>query len=226
MEFTDEQIRALLRDPARHPPSARHLGFELMDFSVDEGWAEVGFTPRPEFANPAGMVQGGFVCAMLDDAMGVTASISQRFAILVPTLQISVSFLRPTPLSRVIGRGEVLRMGGSTAHLAAACACRTARSSPPPRPARCCGRFRSDCVGCADPKEGRTGLTPPARIRYTYPQRIWYEGAAYRSRAGVSPGVRWAHALARSGLLSQVHDQAGAGHGQSTAWAAILLHAA
>jgi len=81
MEFTDEQIRALLRDPARHPPSARHLGFELIDFSVDEGWAEVAFTPRPEFANPAGMVQGGFVCAMLDDAMGVTASISQRFAI-------------------------------------------------------------------------------------------------------------------------------------------------
>ena len=32
MEFTDEQIRALLRDPARHPPSARHLGFELIDF--------------------------------------------------------------------------------------------------------------------------------------------------------------------------------------------------
>jgi uncharacterized protein (TIGR00369 family) len=118
MEFTDEQIRALLRDPARHPPSARHLGFELIDFSVDEGWAEVAFTPRPEFANPAGMVQGGFVCAMLDDAMGVTASISQRFAILVPTLQISVSYLRPTPVSPVIARGEVLRMGGSTAHLA------------------------------------------------------------------------------------------------------------
>ena len=73
--------------------------------------------PRPEFANPAGMVQGGFVCAMLDDAMGSTASISQRFAILVPTLQISVSYLRPTPMSRVIARGEVLRMGSSTAHL-------------------------------------------------------------------------------------------------------------
>ena len=88
MQFTDEQIRSLLRDPARHPPSARHLGLELIDFSVDEGWAEMAFMPRAEFANPAGMVQGGFVCAMLDDAMGLTASISQRFAILVPTLQI------------------------------------------------------------------------------------------------------------------------------------------
>ena len=79
MSLTDDQIRALLRDPARHPPSARHWGFELIDFSVEAGWAEVAFHPRPEFANPAGAVQGGFVCAMLDDAMSVAASISQRF---------------------------------------------------------------------------------------------------------------------------------------------------
>ena len=117
MQFTDDQIRTLLSDPARHPPSARHLGFELIDFSVEDGWAEAAFAPRPEFANPNGDVQGGFVCAMLDDAMGVTASISQRFAILVPTLQISVSYLRPTPVARVIARGEGLRMGTSTAHL-------------------------------------------------------------------------------------------------------------
>jgi uncharacterized protein (TIGR00369 family) len=117
MALSDDQIRALLRDPANHPPSARHLGFELIDFSIEQGWAEVAFTPRPEFANPAGAVQGGFVCAMLDDAMGFTASISQGFAILVPTLQVCVSYLRPTPMSRVIARGEVLRMGNTTAHL-------------------------------------------------------------------------------------------------------------
>jgi len=117
MELNDEQIRALLRDLKNAPPCARHLGFELIDFSVGGGWAEVAFTPRPEFANPQGSVQGGFVCAMLDDVMGVTASISRRFTILVPTLQISVSYLRPTPMSRVIARGEVLRMGANTAHL-------------------------------------------------------------------------------------------------------------
>ena len=117
MPLSDDELHAFLRDTSKHPPCARHLGFELLDYSIDAGWAEVAFSPRPEFANPAGAVQGGFVCAMLDDAMGVTASISQRFAILVPTLQISVSYLRPTPMSRVIGRGEVLRMGSATAHL-------------------------------------------------------------------------------------------------------------
>jgi uncharacterized protein (TIGR00369 family) len=109
MSLTNDQIRTLMSDPARHPPSARHLGFELIDLSVDGGWAEVAFHPKPEFANPAGAVQGGFVCAMLDDAMSVAASISQRFSVIVPTLQTTVSYLRPTPIARVIARGEVLR---------------------------------------------------------------------------------------------------------------------
>lgn len=107
--MTDDEIRKLLSDPARHPPCSRHLGFELIDFSVGDGWAEVAFSPRPEFANPAGVVQGGFVCAMLDDAMSVAASISQRFAVIVPTLQTSVTYLRPTPIARVVVRGGVLR---------------------------------------------------------------------------------------------------------------------
>jgi len=62
---------------------------------------------------------------MLDDAMGLTASISQRFAVMVPTLQISVSYLRPTPMSRVIGRGEVLPWAARTAHLAGTLRCPT-----------------------------------------------------------------------------------------------------
>ncbi len=111
MALTDEEIRTLLRDPSRHAPCARHLGFELLDFSVDEGWAEMAFHPRAEFANPAGAVQSGFVGAMLDDAMSVAASISQRFAAIVPTLQSTLTHLRPTPIARVIARGKVLRYG-------------------------------------------------------------------------------------------------------------------
>jgi uncharacterized protein (TIGR00369 family) len=117
MPLTDDQIRAALADPSKHPPSARLLGFELIDFSVDEKWAEIAFTPRPEFTNPAGAVQGGFVCAMLDDAMAIAACISQGLGVIVPTLQLSISYLRPTPVARVIARGEVTRMGSSTAQM-------------------------------------------------------------------------------------------------------------
>jgi uncharacterized protein (TIGR00369 family) len=114
MALSDGELHVLLRDTSKHPPCARHLGFDLIDYSIDAGWAEVAFTPRPEFANPAGSVQGGFVCAMLDDTMSFAASLSRRFEVIVPTLQTSVSYLRPTPIARVIARGEVLRFGASS----------------------------------------------------------------------------------------------------------------
>jgi uncharacterized protein (TIGR00369 family) len=114
MAFSDNELHAFLRDTSRYPPCARHLGFELIDYSIDAGWAEAAFSPRPEFANPAGSVQGGFVCAMLDDTMSFAAALSRRFEVIVPTLQTSVSYLRPTPIARVIARGEVLRFGSSS----------------------------------------------------------------------------------------------------------------
>jgi uncharacterized protein (TIGR00369 family) len=114
MALSDDELHAFLGDSSKHPPCARHLGFELLDYSIDAGWAEVAFTPRPEFANPAGAVQGGFVCAMLDDTMSFAASLSRRFEVIVPTLQTSVTYLRPTPIARVIARGEVLRFGASS----------------------------------------------------------------------------------------------------------------
>jgi uncharacterized protein (TIGR00369 family) len=114
MPLSDEELRAMLRDTSRYPPCARHLGFQLIDYSIDAGWAEAAFSPRAEFANPAGFVQGGFVCAMLDDTMSFTASLSRRFEAMVPTLQTSVSYLRPTPIARVLARGEVLRFSASS----------------------------------------------------------------------------------------------------------------
>jgi uncharacterized protein (TIGR00369 family) len=114
MPLSDEQLRAMVRDTSMYPACARHLGFELIDCSVEGAWADVAFNPRPEFANPAGAVQGGFVAAMLDDTMSFTASLSRRFEVMVPTLQTTVSYLRPTPIARVLARGEVLRFGASS----------------------------------------------------------------------------------------------------------------
>jgi uncharacterized protein (TIGR00369 family) len=114
MTLSDDELRAFAHDPSKFPPSARHLGCEIVGYSVDGGWAEVAFHPRPEFANPAGTVQGGFVCAMLDETMSFAATLSRRFEMAMTTLQASVSYLRPTPMARVVARGEVLRFGSSS----------------------------------------------------------------------------------------------------------------
>ncbi len=118
MSLTEAQMRSHFADRDQAPPASRLMGFEMLDFSVADGWAEIAFTPRAEFANPMGNVQGGFVTAMLDDAMGVAASIHSGFTKFVPTLQLTVTFLKPVGFGRVTVRGDVVRLGRDTAHLA------------------------------------------------------------------------------------------------------------
>ena len=52
------------------PPAAALLGFELLAIDETQGTIRVRFTARPEFANPIGAIQGGFLAAMLDDTLG------------------------------------------------------------------------------------------------------------------------------------------------------------
>src|SRR6202046_4167695 len=55
---------------AAPPPSAVLLGWELVSIDPDAGTIEVAFAATAQFLNPVGVVQGGFVAAMLDDTMG------------------------------------------------------------------------------------------------------------------------------------------------------------
>ncbi len=52
------------------PASAKTLGIEFVAIDGEHGTIEVKFEARPEFLNPMGNVQGGFLAAMLDDTMG------------------------------------------------------------------------------------------------------------------------------------------------------------
>jgi uncharacterized protein (TIGR00369 family) len=117
IKMTEQQLRAFLADVTQAPAATQHMGFEFIDLSIEGGWAEMAFHPKPEFANPQGNVQGGFVCAMLDDAMAIAAAASRYFELVVPTLQITITYLRPTPITRVIARGEVLRLGRTSAQM-------------------------------------------------------------------------------------------------------------
>jgi uncharacterized protein (TIGR00369 family) len=99
------------------PPAAATLGFELRAVDPDAGTIEVGFTASPQFANPMGDVQGGFLAAMLDDTLGpaLVATLGpDQFA---PTLELKVSYLRPARVGPLVGRGRVVHRGGTIAFL-------------------------------------------------------------------------------------------------------------
>jgi uncharacterized protein (TIGR00369 family) len=100
------------------PPAATLLGWRLQSIAPERGEIEVCFEGRPEFTNPMGTIQGGFLAAMLDDTLGpalVATLAPDEFA---PTLELKVSFLRPVKPGPLLGRGRVVHRGGRIAFLA------------------------------------------------------------------------------------------------------------
>lgn len=100
------------------PPAASTLGFKLLDIDEQQGTIRVQFTAGPEFLNPIGVVQGGFLAAMLDDTLGpalVATLAPNEFA---PTIELKVNFIRPAQVGVLIGTGRVVARGGSIAFLA------------------------------------------------------------------------------------------------------------
>jgi uncharacterized protein (TIGR00369 family) len=90
------------------PPSSAHLGWELLEVNPAAGTLRARFTARPEFLNPAGLVQGGFVSAMLDETLGTTLGATLDPGQFAPFLEFKVSFMRPARPGALIGHGRVI----------------------------------------------------------------------------------------------------------------------
>ena len=69
------------------PACAKTLGIEFAEIDGERGMVEVSFEARPEFLNPAGNVQGGFLAAMLDDTMGPALTATLESSEFAPTVK-------------------------------------------------------------------------------------------------------------------------------------------
>ncbi|WP_245765607.1 PaaI family thioesterase [Nonomuraea jiangxiensis] len=93
------------------PAAAETLGWELLSVDPDQGTIEVAFQASDRFTNPVGVVQGGFLAAMLDDTLGPALAATLPEGRFAPTLDLHVQFLRPAKPGRLVGRGRVVRRG-------------------------------------------------------------------------------------------------------------------
>jgi uncharacterized protein (TIGR00369 family) len=102
-------------DGLEMPPVARTLGWTLRAIDPSAGTIEVGFTAGHAFLNPAGVVQGGFLAAMLDDTQGPAVFAMTGGEIYAPTIDFNISFLKPARPGRFIGKGKVVSLGKTIA---------------------------------------------------------------------------------------------------------------
>jgi len=102
-------------DKLTPPPSAKLLGWHLLDAKPKEGWIKVGFDGKAEFCNPAGFVQGGLLSAMLDDTMGPAAFIMTEGELYTTTISLTVNFLAPAKPGPITAEAKVTQLGKTIA---------------------------------------------------------------------------------------------------------------
>jgi uncharacterized protein (TIGR00369 family) len=108
----------VLEGRADPPPAAVLLGWELIAVDPDAGTIEVAFTATEQFLNPVGVVQGGFLSAMLDDTLGPALVATLGPGEFAPTSDLHVQFLRPARPGRLVGRGRIVRRGRDVGFMA------------------------------------------------------------------------------------------------------------
>lgn len=90
---------------AKLHPSEEHLGWRLLE--IEPGRLKAEFASQPEFVNAAGVVQGGFVAAMLDDVMGAAAFSTAEAGQRIVTLEMKTNFVRPATPGKFVGEGTL-----------------------------------------------------------------------------------------------------------------------
>jgi uncharacterized protein (TIGR00369 family) len=93
----------------------------LAALSQDEQWVRMEFDVPQMFANPTGAVQGGFISAMMDEAMSTAVIIASNVTMTAPTLEMKTSYLKrlmPGPASVT---ARILKLGKSAAFMEADC---------------------------------------------------------------------------------------------------------
>jgi uncharacterized protein (TIGR00369 family) len=93
------------------PPCAATLGAEIIE--VANGESTAAFLATEQFSNPGGVVQGGFLAAMLDDTMGLATVSALPEGQFSTTIEMRVSFVRAARAGRLIGHGRVVHAGRS-----------------------------------------------------------------------------------------------------------------
>ena len=87
---------------------------EAVEFDGDTGRAVLHFTCKPEMCHSGGVAQGGFVTGWLDAAMAHACIARYTEAYWIATLELKVSFFKPTGPGPVVAEGWIERAGKQT----------------------------------------------------------------------------------------------------------------
>ena len=114
--LTDEAILQRFLRTKNQPTGSQTLGYRMLSVNQAEKTVEVAFEAKAELhANPMKQIQGGYLCAMLDEVMSVACMVASGMTAVAPTLEMKTSFFRPGMPGPMRGVGRVIRWGKTIA---------------------------------------------------------------------------------------------------------------
>jgi uncharacterized protein (TIGR00369 family) len=109
LEIKEKPALARLYGGNGAPPVTTTLGGTFVSLCDDALEAE--YVGAASFLNPAGQVQGGMLCAMLDDVTATLVTSTLAPGEHCATLNLNTSFLRSAKPGKLTGRAALVRRG-------------------------------------------------------------------------------------------------------------------
>ncbi|MEL7031763.1 MAG: PaaI family thioesterase [Pseudomonadota bacterium] len=118
---SDAEMLARFQNSKKRPPCSETLGMHLAEVEQDAQRIRMDFDVPDMFANPTGAVQGGFIAAMMDEAMSTCCIIASNVTMTAPTLEMKTSYLRRLMPGKASVEARILKWGRSAAFMEAEC---------------------------------------------------------------------------------------------------------
>ena len=118
---SDAEMLARFQNSKKRPPCSETLGMRLTEGELDAQRVRMDFDVPTMFANPTGAVQGGFIAAMMDEAMSTCCIIASNVTMTAPTLEMKTSYLRRLMPGDAHVEARILKWGRSAAFMEAEC---------------------------------------------------------------------------------------------------------
>ena len=118
---SDADMLARFQNSKKRPPCSETLGMRLVEVEQEAQRVRMDFDVSLQFANPTGAVQGGFIAAMMDEAMSTCCIIASNVTMTAPTLEMKISYLRRLMPGKASVEARILKWGRSAAFMEAEC---------------------------------------------------------------------------------------------------------
>jgi uncharacterized protein (TIGR00369 family) len=115
--MTPKQIIDLLN---QHKPACiQTLNGGVIEFLPEKNQLTMQFEPGLNCCHSHDIVQGGFITSMLDAAMAHLTIATEKFAVTLSSIDINVSFLRPSRAGKYLATGYIVKLGKTVGYLRA-----------------------------------------------------------------------------------------------------------